>query len=471
MKLHRFVISLFFLCTFAHASFAKSQIVLKELGIMEAESGVKRYEMLYNAHKQAIAEGKTINYAGIDTLFLEIPKNANSIELNGSVDFCNAVFMVKNDAKHFNLFVLSGSHAPISVSKSEIDNGRFYEPELRKGSWGLIIKDEKPWSERIGYGYSAYRKDAILIKRGKAEHTTCSPYNNDQSNPSCEYFRANKNKTIVRNLHLVRDGSCSKKTSLVKVSYMNNVLLDNLSIVTPESNLYGDVAIKIENCIDVSVNNISIDGTYSLSNQYGYGICLENVTDFIGCNITGKAKWGIFGNNNVNTPTLVNCDINRFDIHCYGKDVSVKDCIIRDLYNQFSCVFGTIKYERCHFINATPYVDGGSYNTNVKNMFMMTDCEVDVSPSKNSIINILHVRADMNERSTLSEKYLPDAEIRNLTINPSAGVNDVYLYKIGALDYKGELSGGNSSLKEIKLNGSNTTEFKQSNRQLKLKNK
>ncbi len=430
-----------------------------------------RYEMLYNAHKQAIAEGKTVIYTGIDTLFLEIPKAAKSIELNRSMDFCNVVFKVTNNAKDVSLFTLSGQHSPIMVSKSEIDEGRYHEPELKEGSWVLVIKDENPWCVRIGYDYSAYRKDAILIERGRAKNTTCSPYNNDQSNPSCEYFRAEKNRTIVKNLHLVRDKNCSKKTSLIKVSYQNNVLLENLSVATPESTLFGDGAIWIENCVDVRVSNIFIDGTYSLSNQYGYGIRLENVTGFMGSNIVGKAKWGVFGNNNVNTPTLVNCDINRFDIHCYGKDVYIRDCIIRDLYNQFSCVFGTIVYERCRFINATPYVDGGSYNTNVKNKFYMTDCIFDASPSKNTIINILHIRSELNGRSALSEKYLPDVEIRNLTVNISADVKDVYLYKIGALDYKGEMAGGETSLKEIKFNGNSKAELKQSNRQLKIKNK
>lgn len=471
MKYLKFIISLVILSSIAHASFAKNQIVLKDLGVLEAESGVARYEMLYNAHKQAIAEGKTVSYAGIDTLFLEIPKNAKSIELNGSMDFCNVVFKVTNNAKDLSLFSLAGLHSPISVSKSEIDEGRFHEPELKRSFWVLVIKDENPWSERIGYDYSAYRKDVILIKRGRAKNTTCSPYNNDQSNPSCEYFRTEKRRTIVENLHLVRDKNCSKKTFLIKVSYQNNLLLENLSVSTPESTLFGDGAIWIENCVDVCVNNISIDGTYSLSNQYGYGICLENVTGFVGSNIVGKAKWGVFGNNNVNTPTLVNCDINRFDIHCYGKDVSIKDCIIRDLYNQFSCVFGTIVYKRCHFINATPYVDGGSYNTNVKNKFVMSDCIFDASPSSNSIINILHVRSELNGRSALSDKYLPDVEIRNLMVNTSAGIKDVYLYKIGALDYKGELAGGESSLKEIKFNGNSNAELKQSNRQLKIKSK
>lgn len=452
-------------------SCAKNQIVLKDIGILEAKNGVARYEMLYKAHQLAIAEGKKISYAGIDTLFLEIPKNAKSIELSRDQDFCNVVFVVENNAKDIFLFSLSGKHSPIKVSKPDIDDGRFYKSELKRGSWILIIKDEKPWSDRIGYGYSAYRKDAILIKRGKAKITPCSPYNNEESDPSCEYFKAEMNKTVIKNLHLVRDESCSKKTYLINVAYKNNVLLQNLSVVTPESKLYGDGAIWIENCADVNLNNITIDGTYSLDNQYGYGIRLENVTGFIGDKIVGKAKWGVFGNNNVNTPTLINCDINRFDIHCYGKDVTIRDCTIRDLYNQFSCVFGSILYERCHFIDATPYVDGASYNTNVKNKFLMIDCTVYASPSKNSLINIHHISSNLHERENLRDKYLPDVEIKNLTINASSNVNQVFLYKIGALDYKDELLGGESSVKEIHFIGNDKVEFKQSNRQIKIKKK
>lgn len=471
MKLLKFILTVAVLNCVTLISCAKNQIVLRDLGIQDAKNGVARYEMLYEAHQQAIEEGKSVSYAGIDTLFIELPKNAKSIELNGGQDFCNVVFVVENNVKDIFLFSLSGKHSPIKVSKAEIDGGRFYESELKRGAWVLIIKDEKPWSDRIGYGYSAYREDVLLIKRGEAKNTPCSPYNNEESDPCCEYFKAEKNKAVIKNLHLVRAESCSKKTYLINVAYKNNVLLQNLSVVTPESKLYGDGAIWIENSVDVSLNNISIDGTYSLDNQYGYGIRLENVTGFIGNKIVGKAKWGVFGNNNVNTPTLANCDINRFDIHCYGKDVTIRDCIIRDLYNQFSCVFGTILYERCHFIDATPYVDGGSYNTNVKNKFMMFDCIVDNSPSKNSIINIHHVRSEQHERENLRDKYLPDVEIKNLTINASNNVNQVFLYKIGALDYKDELLGGESSVKEIHFIGNNRAEFKQSNRQIKIKKK
>lgn len=471
MKYLKFIISLVILSSIAQASFAKNQIVLKDLGILRAGSGVARYEMLYNAHKQALAEGKTVSYAGIDTLFLEIPKNAKSIELNGSMDFCNVVFKVTNNAKDLSLFTLSGESRSISVDKQHIDCGNFTEAELKKGNSILIISDKNVWSERIGHSNASYRKDAILVKKGKAKNSVCSPYNDNQSNPECFYFPASRKTTVVRNMHLVRTAESSKKTFLIKVLNRNNISLENLSVRTPSSDLYADHAIWIENSYDVRMNNINIEGTYSLKDKYGYGIQLENVTLFKASNIVGTGNWGLFGTNNVNTPYLSNCDINRFDIHCYGKDVTMENCTIRDFYNQFSCVFGTIKFKGCRFINATPYVDGGSYNTNVKHEVVMEDCVFDASSSNNSIINILHIRSELNGRSALREKYLPDVEIRNLTVNTSVGVKDVYLYKIGALDYKGEMAGGETSLKEIKFNGKSNAELKHSNRQLKIKNK
>ena len=71
----------------------------------------------------------------------------------------------------------------------------------------------------------------------------------------------------------------------------------------------------------------------------------------------------MFGNNNINTALIENSEINRFDIHCYGRDISFKDVVFVNLYNQFSSTFGTIRFDRCTFRHFTPVLYEASYNS------------------------------------------------------------------------------------------------------------
>ena len=70
----------------------------------------------------------------------------------------------------------------------------------------------------------------------------------------------------------------------------------------------------------------------------------------------------MFGNNNVNKAMLQNCDINRFDIHCYGKDVSFEKCSFVDFYNQFSSVYCELYFRSCTFTSFFPILMEYSYN-------------------------------------------------------------------------------------------------------------
>lgn len=468
----RMIVLFIILLSVTIPSNAKGKIYLKDCGIEQANSDVARFEILSEAHAKAMQEGKTVSYSGIDSLFLEIPHGAKSIKLSGSVDFGNTVFVVKNNYKDFVLFIMAGTSNVIEVNKQEIDRGYYNDRVLKRGSNILVISDKNVWSERIGHSNAAYRKDVVCIKKGRALSTVCSPYDNAQPNPECMYFPAAKKRTTISNLHFVRSSESSKQTFLLQIKYMNNVLLDNLTIKTPDSDLYGDRAIWIENCYDVRLQNIVIDGTYSLSNKYGYGIQLENVTRFYADGIVARGKWGIFGTNNVNTSYLKNCDINRFDIHCYGKDVVMEDCTIRDLYNQFSGVYGTIKFKRCHFVNATPYVDGGSYNTNVEHNIVIEDCTMECSNKKNYIVCLHNVRSEVNSRDVLNEKYLPNITIRNLTVDmPDEGIG-IQVFNILNANYMGELNGGSISTTRIKHKDSGRdVKVESCNRQLKIKSK
>ena len=61
-------------------------------GLSGAHSDTERFQVLYNTHAAAIEAGVNVNYAGIDTLYIEIPPKAKRIPLTQHNDFQNAVF-------------------------------------------------------------------------------------------------------------------------------------------------------------------------------------------------------------------------------------------------------------------------------------------------------------------------------------------------------------------------------------------
>lgn len=170
---------------------------------------------------------------------------------------------------------------------------------------------------------------------------------------------------------------------------LNDVSIANVNILTlgnPYS-LYGDGAITINDCTNINITDVKIDGSYSLEKKYGYGINMNNVWNSLFVRFYGRGAWGIFGNNNINETYLEDCDINRFDIHCYGKNVTCKGCTFKNYYNQYSGVYGIILYNECFFDNFTPYINGGSYNAHVPVEVILKNCLWRVNFQKDFIVD------------------------------------------------------------------------------------
>lgn len=388
-------------------------------GILDAKSGIEKYECLLKCHQDAVRNGCAISYAGVVSLDIEIPDNAKSIPLPAIVDFSGVELNVLNNTKHFTLFTKSASATPIDVSPSMIDNGLFKGiVELETKKTVLCIEDQNPWVEnRKGYSYGANRKDMLVLSNGKAQNCVVSGYNNSFSSPKVSYFVAGE-KTVFKNLTFNRDENSSFETYLVYIKNHYNVLINNIVINTPQENdLFGDRAICIENSSKVRLKDIVINGTYSQKNKYGYGISMNNVSMFIGERIYARARWGVFGTNNVNGATLTDCDINRFDIHCYGQDLRCYDCKFSNLYNQFSSVFGVVLYDRCVFTDFTPVLMESSYNAYTPFDITFKKCTFNLSAKRNYLIALLGLEQAHNSRNELARKALPNITIRSCKMN------------------------------------------------------
>ena len=338
---------------------------------------------------------------------------------------------------------------PIDIPKATIDSGNFQTiDQLKKDKCILIIRDEKLWAERKGYDYHANRKDILLINKGKSKNKVIKPYNNENSSPKCFYRIINDERTIIKNITIKRTSDSSYKTNVVQLSNLNNILIERLRIETPANNMYGDKTIGIYNCTNIQMKNVMINGTYSQENKYGYGIHMDNVYHSIFKSLKATGNWGVFGTNNITEVTLDNCNINRFDIHCYGKNVYCNNTIFSTLYNQFSSFYGELTFDKCHFKNFIPVLLESSYNAYTEFSLRLNDCTWDVDAKHNYLIHAGLLGDTSNKRMELSQKYLPSILIKDFKINISSDVNKVFIIHPASVSGKNEIT-----LPEIRING------------------
>lgn len=399
-------------------------------GLGQARTGVERYEALLNAHKAALELGVNVDYTGIDTVWLEIPQNPTRIPLTGYNDFGGCVFIIKNTSKVTYLFEKEKKGTAVVLDGQLIDSGNFRSVEsLRSGNFLLLVEDDNPWvANRKGYSYGHKRKDILFIKNGLAVNTVTMPYNNVYSAPKCSYIRVDDEPLVIKNLTIERAPGCTFVTNISLISGVNDVRISNVKVHTPASTLKDDRGFLIRSCTNVSMDNVRIEGTYSQVNHSGYGVYLDNIWNFKASNMYGKANWGIFGNNNINVAVIEDSQINRFDIHCYGRDISFKNVSFFDLYNQFSSVYGTIRFDGCIFTDFVPVLNGGSYNAYVGHEIIFRDCVFNATPQNNQVIRFGNLNGEVNERKELTEKCLPNVTIKNLRVNLTGGADTFYLF-------------------------------------------
>lgn len=397
-----------------------AQIFVVQKDLSNKDEGVENFQYLYELHKKAQLAGGKVLYPNKQNIYLTIKENSQSIILCDTTDFNNCTIYVSNhdvSRSHFYLFSLLAKdyRHGISINADLIDNGDFSSiPELSQGTKILCVKDENLWSDRIGYNDPCYRQDILLLHDGKAENSVISPYNNTNSKPTCWYVGATANVKIFQNLNFVREEMLADgKTLLLKCLNTNNIAIKSISVATPEDeNAYEDFCFNIEDCINLTMENVQIDGTYSQLDKYGYGIALRNVCNAHFSNIEASAKWGIFGNYFVNTASLDNCIINRFDVHCYGKDITINNCTFKadadydpdshNVYNQFSSMYGNIIFKNCLFEQGIPFLVEPSFKFNSDFTLYFTDCTFNIGKHKFLID---------------SPQLLPNVHVDNLQLN------------------------------------------------------
>ena len=406
-----------------------------DYGLSNAKTGEERFWVLYRTHELANTKHWNVSYKGIEQIELDIPSDAIPIPLSNYTDFCNTQFFVSNTKiKNYYLFELSQQQCTVEVTKEMIDAGDFRNVrELSGGKKLLIIEDKNPWVvNRSGRNYGVFRRDVLLLRGGRAINKTISPYNNDYSEPHCKYVVVSGGKKIFKNIIFHRTDNSCEKTFLLKVRNQNNVLLDGLKIITPDPiTMVGDIAIMVENCTKVYFSNIKINGTYSLSNSFGYGIALDNVWDSYFDNIESTCAWGVFGNNNVNTVHMKNSSVNRFDAHCYARDFSFFNCEFSLVGLNQSSFMGNLIFEQCTFNHADVCDSRDDYNAYTPFTIIMKDCTLLMDRGHSFLVRLNEVPLDTNTRFELQKKYSPSIVISRSKVILDEQVSVFCLYQLG----------------------------------------
>lgn len=409
-----------------------------DYGVLTANTGIERYECLFRCHMAAIKNNAHIDYSGIKQLDLEVPVNANPIPLPCDVDFAKVTINVLNKQRGQFLFTRINATHQINVTANDIDKGTFLHlPELNRGRKLLIVTDGNPWvGNRSGYDYGATRKDILVVKGGQSLNKVACEYGGRYSSPKA-IFAEVEGSCNYRNLTFNRDSQSTRITYLIQLINLYDVTLSNITLITPQDNdFYGDAAIQIKQSAKVLLKNVNINGTYSQKNQYGYGINLDNVSMLTCERLYARARWGVFGTNNVNNTILRDCDINRFDIHCYGRDVRCYNCKFTDLYNQFSSIYGDVYFEECTFNNFVPVLMESSYNAYTPFDITFKKCTFNMTQNRNFLITLLGLEEAHNSRPELSRKALPNVSIKDCFVNLPDGLKEWYIVNTGKVQYK-----------------------------------
>lgn len=430
-----------------------------DFGLGLARTGEERYEVLLKTHQTAASQGMGVSYSGINRIELDVPPKAKSIPLSDFTDFAGVEIYVRNKQKNMVLFSISNELQSIKVSKRRLHNGRFlFNRYLRKGTKLLVVIDRNLWvKQRRGYKNGATRKDVLLIKEGKAQNQVISSYKSSMAMPEYFFCDVTDHQIIIKGLTFTRSYDSDHITRLIELKNLNDVLIKDIVVNTPDNPvLYGESAFYVENSTNVTFEDVTINGTYSLKDKYGYGIGMNNVWNSRFLRLKASGNWGVFGNNNVNLVHIEDSDINRFDIHCYGKDVYCKNTVFRDLYNQFSSFSGTLRFENCKFLDFVPVLFEPSYSAYTFFNLEIEDCYISASSRKPYLISAGNPSLLSDEpRTELSVVQWPDIRIDGLEVDLPPDVDHWTIFSIKGEE--GALVSGinNLSIDSLVINGGN----------------
>lgn len=425
-----------------------------DYGLREATTGEARYEALYNAHCAAVSLGLPLDYSGVGTVELTVSSASKAIPLPPQTDFKGAVFKVRNNAKRCFLFSLEKVFSRVAVSGAQIDAADYSSvPALSSGLHLLRIQDDVHWvNDREGFDHPADRADVVLVRDGVGSNGPVASYDTPATRINAEYCVADEVQKTVCNVTLVRDAASTQNVNLLSVRGINNLYLSNIRIETPSgTGIYGDTAIDIRHCTNVTCEDMTFDGLYCEAHESGYGLSINNTWNAVFRRIHSHNLWAAFGCNNMQDSFLEDSDVERFDIHCYGRNITIRNSTLTGKGLPCSSIFGTVLCENVTFNDCFAYSMRTEYNAFTPFDIVLKNCEF-IAVSQHGLVNMGLFNATINQRPELAKKNLPNLEIDGLTVRLVAGASTFSLFRISDIPQYPDPLGHISSIKVKDLN-------------------
>jgi hypothetical protein len=489
------------ICAVAVPIYGGNQLMIPK-SELQGKSGKDLFEVLKKWHSDAYRTGAELIYPENMVLEVGIPSDAKSIPLSPYTDFNGCRLIIENGViNNFILFTLSNKkrERQVEVNCDQINSGDYSSLAPLKSDLKLMrIKDKNAWSHRAPEegDYDIFRQDIILIKDGKAQNMPITGYNEETSNPECFYIDVDDEPKIICNLTFERSANSTQRSRLLHITLQNNVLVKNVKISTPyvpqdtDNSLYrDDYCIRVMNSANIFFEDVMVRGTYSTAKTWGYAVNLENVYNSHFLRFDAEAHWGVFGNNYVNTVTLTDCHINRFDLHCYGRDVTCRGCVFSNqiddshpnqvycptnVLNAFGSMYGTLRYENCLFKKSRPVTLRAHYNAYTPFDVIFENCAFDLSTNYPCFITTGLLDVAENKRKELKGKCWPNITMRDCKVSVEDNVKVLYLY-YALRDSKTVSEIGNLSLLDLRNveidSPLSTLPFKVSNVKIKTTNR
>ena len=403
-----------------------------DYGLREATTGEARYEAIYDAHCAALAFGLPLDYSGVGTVDLSIPSASKAIPLPPQTDFQGTVFKVRNNAKKCYLFSLEKVFSRVAVSGAQIDAADYSGvPALSNGLHLLRILDDRHWvDDREGFDHPADRADVVLVRDGVGSNGPIASYDTPATRINAEYCDADETQKSFCNVTLVRDAASTQIVNLLSVRGINNLYLGNVRVETPSNTgIYSDTAIDIRHCTNLTCEDVTFDGLYCDAHETGYGLSINNTWNATFRRIHSHNLWAAFGCNNMQDSFLEDSDVERFDIHCYGRNITVRNSTLTGKGIPCSSIFGTVLCEHVTFSDCFTYSMRTEYNAFTPFDIVLKDCEL-IAGSQHALVNMGKVDAKINPRPELAKKHWPNLEVDGLTVRLIAGASTFSLYHL-----------------------------------------
>ncbi|MBP3220030.1 MAG: hypothetical protein J6M37_06170 [Prevotella sp.] len=416
-------------------------------------------ELSYNKLKDKLEELRTDGVTKVifpandnnnKILSLEIPLGGTSIVPPLQIDFNGWTLQVKNNnTSLFFLFAFGKWDAELKrstyVTNENIDKLDFRDcPNLSSGRKLLVLEDRKEWVYRTD-SYDTepkFRKDILVLNDGVGINTPIASYKTPSTALAYGYYDISEEPVVIENLIFKRDLTSSCVTCLLSMAGRCDVTFNNIHIgflqdvsVMPIP-FGGDCCFRLVNCANVTFRNIIVNHTYSSNSDGGYAFNLENVYNCYFYNVSAMAYWGVFGTNNMNKVYLYQCTLNRFDIHCYGKDVRMVECTFENTlsvpnrYNQFSSFYGLLYFEKCIFKSFSPVLFESSHHAYSGHDIVLDNCTLNGITPENAIIRAGLIENSNNKRIEFSKTNWPNVHVINLELDNYPSGTTLYIFKL-----------------------------------------